>query len=184
MVKYSQEPAVSENSCKARGDDLRVHFKNTFETANAIKGMSVPKARIFLEDVLEHKQCVPFRRYVHSIGRCAQAKHWKVTLGKWPEKSCKFVLNILANAESTARAKDLDLDNLIVSHVAVQKAQKGRRRTYRAHGRINAYKASNCHVELFLTTRDSNVPKPQEKTEGKLTKKQAAKKRLALGGGH
>lgn len=33
--------------------------------------------------------------------------------------------------------KGLDTDNLVISHIQVNKAQRQRRRTYRAHGRIN-----------------------------------------------
>lgn len=32
-----------------------------------------------------------------------------------------------------------------------------RRRTYRAHGRINPYMSSPCHVELTLSEKESNV---------------------------
>ena len=35
------------------------------------------------------------------------------------------------------QVKGLDVDSLIVSHIQVNQAQKQRRRTYRAHGRIN-----------------------------------------------
>ena len=35
----------------------------------------------------------------------------------------------------------------------VNQAQHGRRRTYRAHGRINAYMSSPCHVEIVLTEK-------------------------------
>lgn len=31
------------------------------------------------------------------------------------------------------------------------------RRTYRAHGRINAYMSSPCHIELILAERDQTV---------------------------
>lgn len=41
------------------------------------------------------------------------------------------------NAESNAELKSLDVDHLVVDHVCVQRAAKIRRRTYRAHGRIN-----------------------------------------------
>jgi large subunit ribosomal protein L17e len=41
MGKYSQEPPVSKKSCKTKAEDLRAHFKNTFETARALKGMTV-----------------------------------------------------------------------------------------------------------------------------------------------
>ncbi|KAK6048469.1 hypothetical protein COOONC_14026, partial [Cooperia oncophora] len=41
------------------------------------------------------------------------------------------------NAESNAEYKGLDVDHLVVDHIVVQRAAKMRRRTYRAHGRIN-----------------------------------------------
>jgi len=37
-----------------------------------------------------------------------------------------------------------------------------RRRTYRAHGRINPYMANPCHVEVILTEKEDPVPKPAE----------------------
>lgn len=48
-----------------------------------------------------------------------------------------------------------------------------RRRTFRAHGRINPYMRSPCHVEVVLATKDDIVPKvgsapvPAKKKESK-----------------
>ena len=60
------------SACKARGVDLRVHFKNTRETAQAIKHMHLRKAIRYLKDVIAKKQIVPFRRYSSGVGRKAQ----------------------------------------------------------------------------------------------------------------
>jgi large subunit ribosomal protein L17e len=38
---------------------------------------------------------------------------------------------------SATQVKGLDVDALYISHIQVNQAQKQRRRTYRAHGRIN-----------------------------------------------
>jgi large subunit ribosomal protein L17e len=62
---------------KARGSDLRVHFKNTREAAQALYGRSLKNAQRYLEDVLAHKQAVPFRRFTGKIGRHAQAHMYK-----------------------------------------------------------------------------------------------------------
>lgn len=67
-------------ACKARGFDLRVHFKNTRETAQAIKRMHLRKAVRYLNDVIAKKQIVPFRRYNGGIGRKAQVSGMHVTL--------------------------------------------------------------------------------------------------------
>jgi large subunit ribosomal protein L17e len=53
--------------------------------------------------------------------------------------------------------KGLDVDSLYISHIQVNKAMQQRRRTYRAHGRINPYMSSPCHVELILSEKEGTV---------------------------
>lgn len=81
---------------------MRVHFKNTRETAAAISGMKLKKALAYLENVKEHKECIPFRRFKGGVGRTAQAKVFGVTQGRWPAKSVKFITELLKNAEANA----------------------------------------------------------------------------------
>ena len=57
--------------------------------------------------------------------------------GRWPKKSCEFVIGLLKNAESNADTKGLDVDSLVIQHAQCNRAPRMRRRTYRAHGRIN-----------------------------------------------
>ncbi|OMO88183.1 Ribosomal protein L22/L17 [Corchorus olitorius] len=160
MVKYSREPDNPTKSCKARGSDLRVHFKNTRETAFAIRKLPLGKAKRYLEDVIAHKQAIPFRRFCGGVGRTAQAKNRHSNgQGRWPVKSAKFILDLLKNAESNAEVKGLDVDTLFISHIQVNQAQKQRRRTYRAHGRINPYMSSPCHIELILSEKEEPVKK-------------------------
>jgi len=105
MVKYSRDAENSSKSCKASGSDLRVHFKNTCVTADAIRHMPLKKAKKYLEDVLEHKQAIPFRYFNGCIGRHAQAKMTGATQCRWPKKSCEFLLHLLKNAESNAEVR-------------------------------------------------------------------------------
>jgi large subunit ribosomal protein L17e len=79
-------------------------MKNTRETAFALRKMQLQKAKRYLEDVIARKRCIPFHRYTGCIGRTAQAKNEGSTTrqGRWPVKSCEFLLNLLKNAESNA----------------------------------------------------------------------------------
>merc|ERR1712035_288230 len=79
MVRYSAQPENTTKSCKAKGSNLRCSFKNTCETANAIKKMSLARAVRFLKNVIAKKECVPFRVFNGGVGRCAQAKAWKTS---------------------------------------------------------------------------------------------------------
>merc|ERR1712057_11625 len=160
MVKtYARTLENEAESCKARGSHLRVHFKNTRETCHALKGMDLKKAQSYLQHVIEHKEAVPFRRFCGGVGRTSQAKNAGSTNGqaRWPKKSAEFVLNLLSNAEANAELKSLEVDKLFVSHIQVNRAVQNRRRTYRAHGRINPYMSSLCHVEIILTQRETTV---------------------------
>ncbi len=157
-TKYTFKSTDESKSCQASGKYLRVHFKNTHETAAVLRGMTLTKARKFLQDVVEHKQAVPFRRFNGGVGRCAQAKAFGgATQGRWPEKSAKILDALLKNAASNGEAKGLDADSLVVQHVQVNQAPHMRRRTYRAHGRINAYLSSPCHVEIVCVQKSEAV---------------------------
>lgn len=76
MVRYADDKIDSSKSARSRGSYLRVSFKNTRETAQAINGWKLQRALTFLENVKEKKEAVPFRRYAGSIGRTAQGM-WK-----------------------------------------------------------------------------------------------------------
>jgi large subunit ribosomal protein L17e len=162
---YSYKPQNLAKSCHTRGAYLRVHFKNTHEAAAVLKGMSLKKAQGFLEDVKAHKQCVPFFRFNGAVGRCAQAKAWGTSQGRWPQKSAEFLLSLLKNAESNAAAKGLDVEKTVIKHIQVNMAPKQHRRTYRAHGRVNAYMSSPCHIEIVCTEESATIPKASDMSQ-------------------
>jgi Ribosomal protein L22p/L17e len=48
--------------------------------------------------------------------------HLRHVIGRWPEKSVRFITRLLKNAESNADAKSLDLENLVIKNIVVQQA--------------------------------------------------------------
>ncbi|XP_050509580.1 60S ribosomal protein L17-like [Diabrotica virgifera virgifera] len=173
MGRYAREPENPAKSCKAKGSNLRVHFKNTCETANAIRNMPLKRAVAYLNNVITQQECVPFKRFNGGVGRCAQAKQFGITQGRWPKKSAEFLLHLLRNAESNADYSGLDVDRLVIGHIQVNKAVCLRRRTYRAHGRINPYMSSPCNIELWLTERESTPDIPQKGRSNKVKRSKA-----------
>eukprot|EP00127_Corallochytrium_limacisporum_P006171 Clim_evm10s220 gene=Clim_evmTU10s220 len=163
--RYSQNKVNKQwdmtKCASSSGSYMRVHFKNTHETAQAIKGMSIDQATQYLQDVKAHKRIIPFRRFRYGVGRKAQTKEFKTPQGRWPEKSCDFMLSMLANLKSNGEGKGLDAGSLIITHVQVNMAPVMRRRTYRAHGRINPYKSHPCHYEFIAVPPAETVPRPE-----------------------
>ena len=72
MVRYANDTIENGKSARARGSYLRVSYKNTRETAQAINGWKLERAVKFLENVQEHKEAVPMRRYAGGTGRTGQ----------------------------------------------------------------------------------------------------------------
>ena len=76
------------------------YLQNTHETARAIKNMALRRAQKYLKNVVEYKECVPFRRFNGGVGRCAQAKQFGTTQGtfynfyKWRIKHFIFITDL------------------------------------------------------------------------------------------
>lgn len=73
-----------------------------------------------------------------------------------------YITRLLKNAESNADAKDLAADELIIKNIVVNQAPKTRRRTFRAHGRINPYQGHPCHIEIILSVPGSEVARSKD----------------------
>jgi len=145
-----------------------------YEAAAAIAGWELNKAYAYLQAVKEHKRCIPFRHFAGATGRTGQAKEFGTTRGRWPVKSVEFILGLLKNAESNAEVKGLDASRLVIKHIQVNQAPKQRRRTYRAHGRINPYMSSPCHIEIILSEKPGKVEKDKSVTKSKKAAKEGA----------
>ena len=84
-------------------------------------------------------------------------KQFGVSKARWPLKSAQYLLDLLKNAEANADAKGLDTGALVVKHIQVNQAPKQRRRTYRAHGRINPYSMSSPNLRAWKSLTNCSV---------------------------
>jgi large subunit ribosomal protein L17e len=145
--------------------------------------MPANKAIKFMEDVLAFKSIVPFVRHTGGIGRKGMAKLHNTPgdKGRWPVKATAVIKDLLSNAMSNAETKGLDLENMVIKHVQCNRAPPGRRRTYRAHGRIGKYASQPAHIEFILTEKKEGVKKADDDTpKQKITKKMAAHQRFRV----
>jgi len=156
------------------------------EVGAFIAGMELEAAIEYLEQVLDFKRAIPFKRFNGGCGRHAQAKLINATGDQvgWPIKSCKFMLDLLTNLKANGETKGLDISSLVLRHVQVNNAVKMRRRTYRAHGRIGPYMCNPCHVELWACERLEKVDKEVPAAPAPSRKEMAIQRRnVKVGGG-
>jgi len=124
-----------------------ISHKHSREIAVAIKGMSIEKAREFLENVIARKEAVPYRRYNMEVAHRSNIRDGFFA-GRYPEKAAGEFLKLLDNLESNAEYKGMDLDRLRIVSAAVHKGTKLQRFTPRAMGRSSPKIDTLVHVEL------------------------------------
>lgn len=134
-----------EKTSKAMGKELHISRKHAHEIATAIKGKKVNEARRFLEDVVQLRKAVPFKRYKrkvpHKRGMCA---------GRYPQKAAREFLKVLKNAESNAFYKGLDPENMRIIHIATKKGHTFMGMFPRAMGRATPKRHETVSVEMVL----------------------------------
>jgi large subunit ribosomal protein L22 len=151
MRGYTFQPGAGETVARARGIELRISPKKTYEVLNAIRGMPVDDAKSLLEDVLELKRAIPFRRYNQEVA------HKKgIGPGRYPKKVAKQVLQVLHNAEANAEYEGMDTDGLFVRIAACARGRIVKANMPRAHGRATAWNEQTTNVEIVLAERESN----------------------------
>jgi large subunit ribosomal protein L22 len=140
---YRDEPGV--NVARARGVEVPISPKKTYEVMNAIRGLRVARARTFLEEVVALARPVPFRRYNQ------ETAHKKgIGPGRYPQKVARQVLKVLQNAEENAEYEGLDADRLFVKVAACARGQIAKANMPRAHGRATEWNEQTTNIEIVL----------------------------------
>jgi len=122
-----------------------ISHKHAREIAVAIKGMSIEKARDYLQDVVRLKRAVAFRRYNNEVGHKSDTG---VMSGRYPQKAANEFIKLLDNLESNAEYRGMDLDRLRIVNATVHKGRKIERFIPRAMGRATPKIDILTHVEL------------------------------------
>jgi large subunit ribosomal protein L22 len=143
---YRDEPGV--NVARARGSELPISPKKTYEVLNAIRGLPLDRARRMLEDAVALKKAIPFRRYNQET-----AHHTGVGPGRYAVKVAKNVLQILKNAEENAEYDSLDTDRLYVKVAASGRGRIRKASMPRAQGRATAWNEQTTNIEIVLAER-------------------------------
>jgi len=143
---YSIKGLDPDKSVLASGRDLNISFKETVELCRYIKGKKLEEAKKILEEVIEMKRAIPYKRFNKKV------PHHKYdnTSGpsRYPVKAAKKLLNILESLEANAEYKGLDISKIRLIHLAAQKGMKIKKYIPRAFGRSTPYFKELVHIEV------------------------------------
>lgn len=146
-IKYAYNEDAGKVA-KAAGRSLKISPKHSREICNALRGMEVEEAKDYLEDVMEKKQAVPFKRHNKKVGHRRGLKGWPT--GRYPVKAAGQILDVLINAEANAEYKGLDTENLEIVHISSHRGYVIRGWTPRAFGRASPFNTPTTHIQIVL----------------------------------
>ena len=122
-----------------------ISHKHAREVAVAIKGLSIEKARDYLQAVINKDRAVAFRRFKNQVGHKSDPG---MMSGRYPQKTAKEFIKVLDNLESNAEYKGMDLDRIKIVNATVHKGVTIKRFIPRAMGRATPKNDVLTHVEL------------------------------------
>lgn len=145
---YSFAGLDANEIAKASGRDLRISPKAAREICKTISQMRLDEAKKFLQDVIDKKRPVPYRKHKKEVAHKAGIEGWYA--GKYPVKAATEILKILDSLEANAEIKGLDVERLKLVHSATQRARVIKRFIPRAFGRSSPNFDQLCHVEFAV----------------------------------
>ncbi|MBN1762288.1 MAG: 50S ribosomal protein L22 [Methanomicrobia archaeon] len=148
-VKYSTgNDADPETTARAMAYELHISPKHAHEVCKAIKGKKVEDAEAYLEEVLDMKAAVPFKRYKKRVAHRRGLEKWYA--GRYPVKATAEILKLLRNARGNAEYKGLDTEALRIWRVATKQGRTIRGIMPRAFGRATPKNTETVTVEIIL----------------------------------
>ena len=125
---------------KVNARNLRISMKESYEVCNLIRNKTAEKAKSILNDVINMKSAVPYKRYLRDTPHRAG----NMAAGRYPIKACTEILKLIKSAEANAQNKGLS-QNLIISHIS---AHKGSKQFHFGSKRRTLMK--NTHIDLVV----------------------------------
>ena len=148
MRGYTYRDESGITVARARGIEVPISPKKTYEVLNAIRGLPVERARSILNDAIEQRRAIPFRRYNQET-----AHHTGVGPGRYAVKVARNILKVLESAEGNAEYEGLDTDRLFVKVAASGRGRIRKATMPRAQGRSTTWNEQTTNIEIVLAER-------------------------------
>ena len=125
--------------------NLPISTKQSVEIAKYLMGRQLNKSKLFLQNVIDKKSAVPFKRYNRDVGH----KPGKIAAGRYPEKAIQNFIILINSVEANAEDKGLDSKNLIITEL---KADLGPQNWHQ--GRMRRRKMKNTHLSIKVMEKE------------------------------
>jgi large subunit ribosomal protein L22 len=140
-----------DRTVRATGKVLHISFKDSMEICREIKGKRLAYAKQFLNEVIDFKRAVPYKRFKKGLAHRRGLS--KAYAGAYPQKAATYILKLLDNSEANAEFKGLDTERLFVKHIQAKRGRVVKGFIPRAMGRATPHNTTTTHIEVWLDER-------------------------------
>ena len=138
---YAFQGFEKEKMARALGKDLPISVKHATMVCNAIRGKSIERARVILEEAMNLKKAIKFTRFNMDRGHKR-----KIGPGRFVPKTCGEIGKLLVSAEANGHQKNLS--NMQIVHICAHRASKPWH-----YGRQRRRQMKRSHVEIVLAEK-------------------------------
>jgi large subunit ribosomal protein L22 len=149
-MRYSME-ANPDTTARSQAVEVDMSPKHSVEICREIRGMELQKAKDYLQDVIDMRRPLPFKRHNKKVGH---RKGKGFGPGRYPQKAAGVFLKVLQDCESNAEYSGLNTDALFIKHIAAHRGRVYKGWRPRAHGRATDWDNHTVNVELILEERE------------------------------
>jgi len=135
-VKKAEEKKID---AVVRGSDIPASTKHAIAICNSIRGKTIEKAVIFLEEVLKMKKAVPMK------GELPHRRGKGIERGRYPIKATAEFIKLLKQLSANAIANGIDIENLKIECKAD--------RANRPYRRFGSRKFKRTHITLRISIK-------------------------------
>lgn len=140
----------TENTARAMGYELHISPKHAVEVCSELRKRPVPEAKKILEDVIDLRRSIPFKKFNGGVGHRSDAPG----AGRYPRKAAREILTVLKDAEGNASYKGLSPEKMIIRHIAAKRGRVIKGTMPRAYGRATAKNVETVTVEVILESTE------------------------------
>lgn len=148
MAGYTSK-ADPEKTARAIGKEMHISPKASYEICNAIRGKDVNDALDLLDEVIELKRPIKYKRFNKYVA------HKKGTgPGRYPQKAARAIKKVIETAQANAEYKELDPESMRIKVIAAHRGQVVQGTIPRAQGRATDFNEQTTNIEIVLESME------------------------------
>jgi large subunit ribosomal protein L22 len=137
-----------ESIARGKANELPISPKHAIEIANFARHRRATEVIDYLNQVVEGKKAIPFRRFRRDISHRRGLDGWYA--GRYPKKASLAYLRLLHSVRKNAEYVGLDPEKLLIVHIAANRGRAQKAFFPRAMGRATPKRRETVNIELVV----------------------------------